>query len=344
PILKRIGELAGVEYGKDDKTDISMRIIADHIRTSTFILGDQRGCTPSNVGQGYILRRLIRRAVRNGRHLGIQGTFLAKVAEIVIDLYGAPYPELVQNKDKVFDELTKEEIKFSETLEKGEKQFEKMTFFMEKQGIKEIAGGSAFKLYDTFGFPIELTQELAAEKGFTVDVKGFNEAFAKHQELSRTAEAGQFKSGLGDHSEETTALHTATHLLHAALRKVLGDHVGQKGSNITPERLRFDFSHGEKMTKEQIQQVEDLVNDAIKRDLQVSVETMTPQEAVEKGAVAFFSSKYGEQVTVYTIGDFSKEVCAGPHVKHTGDMGHFHILKEESSSSGVRRIKAVLEK
>lgn len=344
PILKRIGELAGVEYGKDNKTDISMRIIADHIRTSTFILGDQRGCTPSNVGQGYILRRLIRRAVRNGRHLGIQGTFLAKVAEIVIDLYGAPYPELVQNKDKVFDELTKEEIKFSETLEKGEKQFEKMTFFMEKQGIKEIAGGSAFKLYDTFGFPIELTQELAAEKGFTVDVKGFNEAFAKHQELSRTAEAGQFKSGLGDHSEETTALHTATHLLHAALRKVLGDHVGQKGSNITPERLRFDFSHGEKMTKEQIQQVEDLVNDAIKRDLQVSVETMTPQEAVEKGAVAFFSSKYGEQVTVYTIGDFSKEVCAGPHVKHTGDMGHFHILKEESSSSGVRRIKAVLEK
>ena len=344
PILKRIGELAGVEYGRDDKTDISMRIIADHIRTSTFILGDQRGCTPSNVGQGYILRRLIRRAVRNGRHLGIQGTFLAKVAEIVIDLYGGPYPELVQNKDKVFDELTKEEIKFSETLEKGEKQFEKMTFFMEKQGIKEIAGGSAFKLYDTFGFPIELTQELAAEKGFTVDVKGFNEAFAKHQELSRTAEAGQFKSGLGDHSEETTALHTATHLLHAALRKVLGTHVGQKGSNITPERLRFDFSHNEKMTKEQIQQVEDLVNDAIKRDLQVSVETMTPQEAVDKGAVAFFSSKYGEQVTVYTIGDFSKEVCAGPHVKHTGDMGHFRILKEESSSSGVRRIKAVLEK
>ena len=219
-----------------------------------------------------------------------------------------------------------------------------MTFFMEKQGIKEIAGGSAFKLYDTYGFPIELTQELAAEKGFTVDVKGFNEAFAKHQELSRTAEQGQFKSGLGDHSEETTALHTATHLLHAALRKVLGDHVGQKGSNITPERLRFDFSHGEKMTKEQIQQVEDLVNDAIKRDLPVSVETMTPQEAVDKGAVAFFSSKYGEQVTVYTIGDFSKEVCAGPHVKHTGDMGHFHILKEESSSSGVRRIKAVLEK
>ncbi len=344
PILKRIGELAGVEYGKDEKTDVSMRIIADHIRTSTFILGDQRGCTPSNVGQGYILRRLIRRAVRNGRHLGIQGTFLAKVAEIVIDLYGTPYPELVQNKAKVFDELTKEEVKFSETLEKGEKQFEKMTFFMEKQGIKEIAGGSAFKLYDTYGFPIELTQELAAEKGFTVDVQGFNEAFAKHQELSRTAEAGQFKSGLGDHSEETTALHTATHLLHAALRKVLGDHVGQKGSNITPERLRFDFSHSEKMTKEQIQQVEDLVNDAIKRDLPVSVETMTPQEAVEKGAVAFFSSKYGEQVTVYTIGDFSKEVCAGPHVKHTGDMGHFHILKEESSSSGVRRIKAVLEK
>ncbi|MCF0237053.1 MAG: alanine--tRNA ligase, partial [Sphaerochaetaceae bacterium] len=231
-----------------------------------------------------------------------------------------------------------------ETLEKGEKQFEKMNYFLDKQGVKEISGGSAFKLYDTYGFPIELTEELAAEKGFTVDRKGFDEAFAKHQELSRTAEAGQFKSGLGDHSEQTTALHTATHLLHAALRKVLGTHVGQKGSNITPERLRFDFSHGDKMTAEQIKEVEDLVNEAIKKDLKVSVETMTPQEAVDKGAVAFFSNKYGEQVTVYSIGDFSKEVCAGPHVEHTGDMGHFHILKEESSSAGVRRIKAVLEK
>ncbi len=344
PILKKIGELAGTVYGQDEKTDVSMRIIADHIRTSTFILGDQRGCSPSNVGQGYILRRLIRRAVRNGKHLGIEGTFLAKVAEVVIGIYGEPYPELVENKERVYGELTAEEVKFSETLEKGEKQFDKITFFLEKQGVKEIAGGSAFKLYDTYGFPIELTQELASEKGFTVDVKGFEEAFAKHQELSRTAEAGQFKSGLGDHSEQTTALHTATHLLHAALRKVLGTHVGQKGSNITPERLRFDFSHNEKMTAEQIKQVEDLVNDAIKRDLKVTVETMTPQEAVEKGAVAFFSSKYGEQVTVYTVGDFSKEVCAGPHVEHTGDMGHFRILKEESSSAGVRRIKAVLEK
>ncbi|MCQ2398062.1 MAG: alanine--tRNA ligase [Sphaerochaetaceae bacterium] len=344
PILKKIGELAGTVYGQDEKTDVSMRIIADHIRTSTFILGDQRGCSPSNVGQGYILRRLIRRAVRNGKHLGIEGTFLAKVAEVVIGIYGEPYPELVENKERVYGELTAEEVKFSETLEKGEKQFDKITFFLEKQGVKEIAGGSAFKLYDTYGFPIELTQELASEKGFTVDVKGFEEAFAKHQELSRTAEAGQFKSGLGDHSEQTTALHTATHLLHAALRKVLGTHVGQKGSNITPERLRFDFSHNEKMTAEQIKQVEDLVNDAIKRDLKVTVETMTPQEAVEKGAVAFFSSKYGEQVTVYTVGDFSKEVCAGPHVEHTGDMGHFRVLKEESSSAGVRRIKAVLEK
>ena len=344
PILKKIGELSGVTYGSDEKTDVSMRIIADHIRTSTFILGDQRGVSPSNVGQGYILRRLIRRAVRNGKHLGIEGTFLAKVAEVVIDLYGEPYPELVQNKDRVYSELTAEEVKFSETLEKGEKQFDKMTYFLEKQGVREIAGGSAFKLYDTYGFPIELTKELAAEKGFTVDEKGFADAFAKHQELSRTAEAGQFKSGLGDHSEQTTALHTATHMLQAALRQVLGNEVGQKGSNITPERLRFDFTYHEKMTPEQIKKVEDIVNEQIKKDLKVTVQTMSPDEAVKSGAIAFFSSKYGEQVTVYSIGDFSKEVCAGPHVEHTGDMGHFHILKEESSSAGVRRIKAVLEK
>ena len=344
PILKVIGELAGVSYHDDEEKDVSMRIIADHIRTSTFILGDQRGVSPSNVGQGYILRRLIRRAVRHGKKLGIQGSFLSKVAEVVIKLYGEPYPELKDNEQKVYSELTAEEEKFSLTLEKGEKQFEKMTYFLEKQGVKEISGGSAFKLYDTYGFPIELTKELAQEKGFTVDEKGFEEAFAKHQELSRTAEAGQFKSGLGDHSEQTTALHTATHLLHAALRKVLGTHVQQKGSNITPERLRFDFSHAEKMTPEQIKEVEDLVNKAISDDLTVTCETMSPQEAVDKGAVAFFSSKYGEQVTVYTVGDFSKEVCAGPHVQHTGDMGHFRILKEESSSAGVRRIKAVLEK
>ena len=344
PILKVIGNLAGVSYHDNEEKDVSMRIIADHIRTSTFILGDQRGVSPSNVGQGYILRRLIRRAVRHGKKLGIQGSFLAKVAEVVIKLYGEPYPELRDNEQKVYSELTAEEEKFSLTLEKGEKQFEKMTYFLEKQGVKEISGGSAFKLYDTYGFPIELTKELAQEKGFTVDEKGFEEAFAKHQELSRTAEAGQFKSGLGDHSEQTTALHTATHLLHAALRKVLGTHVQQKGSNITPERLRFDFSHAEKMTPEQIKEVEDLVNKAISDDLTVTCETMSPQEAVDKGAVAFFSSKYGEQVTVYTVGDFSKEVCAGPHVQHTGDMGHVRILKEESSSAGVRRIKAVLEK
>lgn len=344
PILKKIGALCGREYGKDDKTDTSMRIIADHIRTSTFILGDQRGVTPSNVGQGYILRRLIRRAVRNGRNLGIQGAFLAEIARVVIDMYGSPYPELVENQEKVFKELTAEEEKFSETLEKGEKQFDKITYFLEKQGIKEISGKNAFKLYDTYGFPIEITKDLAAERGFTVDIAGFEKAFVDHQELSRTAAAGDFKSGLADHSAETTALHTATHLLHAALRKVLGEHVGQKGSNITPERLRFDFSHNQKMTPEEIKQVEDFVNDAIKRDLKVTVETMSPEEAVKQGAVAFFSNKYGEQVTVYTVGDVSKEVCAGPHVEHTGDMGHFRILKEESSSAGVRRIKAVLEK
>ena len=344
PILRKISELSGVKYGDDEKTDTSMRIIADHIRTSTFILGDQRGVTPSNVGQGYILRRLIRRAVRNGRKLGIQGSFLATVAEVVVDMYAAPYPEIFENKEKVYSELTAEEEKFSQTLEKGEKQFDKIVYFLEKQGIREIGGKNAFKLYDTYGFPIEITKDLAAERGFTVDEKGFEEAFSAHQELSRTAMAGDFKSGLQDHSEETTALHTATHLLHAALRRVLGPHVGQKGSNITPERLRFDFSHGQKVTPEELKKVEDLVNDAISRDLPVTVQTMTPEEAVNSGAVAFFSNKYGEQVTVYSIGDFSKEVCAGPHVTHTGGMGHFRIMKEEASSAGVRRIKAVLEK
>ena len=209
---------------------------------------------------------------------------------------------------------------------------------------KVISGRLAFRLYDTYGFPIELTMELAAEHGFTVDEKGFHEAFEKHQALSRAGAEKEFKGGLADHSEQTTALHTATHLLHAALRQVLGTHVGQKGSNITAERLRFDFTHPAPMTKEEIQKVEDLVNDAIKRDLPVTVETMTLDEARAAGAIAFFDSKYGEKVTVYTIGDFSKEVCGGPHVTHTGDMGHFHILKEQSSSAGIRRIKAVLEK
>lgn len=344
PIIQAIETLSGKKYGEDESDDMSIRIISDHIRTSVFILGDQKGLAPSNVGQGYILRRLIRRAVRHGKKLGIEGAFLSGIAKVVLSLYGEPYPELVEHEAFIFEELEKEENKFSETLAKGEKEFEKMLPNLMKGNSRVIGGRIAFKLYDTYGFPIELTKELAAEHGFSVDEEGFQEAFKKHQELSRAGAEQQFKCGLADHSELTTALHTATHLLHAALRKTLGTHVGQKGSNITAERLRFDFTHPEPMTKEQVKIVEDLVNEQIQRDLPVSVETMTLDEARAQGAVAFFDSKYGEKVTVYTIGDFSKEVCGGPHVTHTGDMGHFKILKEQSSSAGIRRIKAILEK
>ncbi len=343
-LLRGIEALCGKKYGENEVDDVSMRIIADHTRTSVFILGDQKGIAPSNVGQGYILRRLIRRAVRHAKKLGINKPFLSELSKIVISQYETPYPELAEHKAFIDHELVKEEEKFSDTLVKGEREFEKMLPNLLKGNSRVISGRLAFKLYDTYGFPIELTEELAKENGFTVDIKGFNEAFEKHQELSRAGAEQQFKGGLADHSELTTALHTATHLLHAALRKVLGTHVGQKGSNITAERLRFDFTHPEPMTKEQLKEVEDLVNEQIKRDLPVTVETMTLDEARKSGAIAFFDSKYGEKVTVYTIGDFSKEVCGGPHVTHTGDMGHFRILKEQSSSAGVRRIKAVLEK
>ena len=343
-LLRGIEALCSKKYGADEEDDKSMRIIADHTRTSVFILGDQKGVAPSNVGQGYILRRLIRRAVRHAKKLGIDKPFLSELSKIVIAQYGTPYPELVEHSEFIDHELIKEEEKFSDTLVKGEREFDKMLPNLLKGNSRVISGRLAFKLYDTYGFPIELTEELAKENGFTVDIEGFNAAFQKHQELSRAGAEQQFKGGLADHSEQTTALHTATHLLHAALRKVLGTHVGQKGSNITAERLRFDFTHPEPMTKEQVKEVEDLVNEQIKRDLPVTVETMTLEEARESGAIAFFDSKYGEKVTVYTIGDFSKEVCGGPHVTHTGDMGRFRILKEQSSSAGVRRIKAVLEK
>ncbi len=344
PIIKGIEDLTGKKYGENEDDDMSIRIISDHVRTSVFILGDQRGMAPSNVGQGYILRRLIRRAVRHGKKLGIEKAFLADLARIVLDLYGEPYPEIIANKDFIFEELNKEEAKFSDTLVKGEKEFEKMLPNLLKGQSREISGRLAFKLYDTYGFPIELTIELAKEHGFTVDEKGFQVAFEKHQEVSRAGAEQQFKGGLADHSDATTALHTATHLLHKALSVVLGDYVKQLGSNITAERLRFDFNHPCPLTKEELQKVEDLVNEQIEKDLPVVCETMTLDEAREQGAAAQFDSKYGEKVSVYSIGDFSKEVCGGPHVEHTGTMGHFKIKKEQSSSAGVRRIKAVLEK
>jgi alanyl-tRNA synthetase len=344
PIIRAIEGLSGKKYGEKEEDDISIRIISDHVRTSVFILGDQKGMAPGNVGQGYILRRLIRRAIRHGKKIGIESNFLGKLAQVVLDLYGEPYPELLEHKDFIFDELEKEEEKFSKTITNGEKEFEKMLPNLLKGNSRVIGGRIAFKLYDTYGFPIELTEELAKEHGFTVDKEGFKAAFEKHQEISRAGAEQQFKGGLADHSEATTALHTATHLLHKALCVVLGGYVKQLGSNITAERLRFDFNHPQALTKEELKAVEDLVNEQIQKDLPVVCETMTLDEARAKGAAAQFDAKYGEKVKVYSIGDFSIEVCGGPHVEHTAQLGHFKIVKEQSSSAGVRRIKAILEK
>lgn len=342
PVIARIGELSGYVYGSDEAKDRSVRIIADHVRSAVFILGDQKGVVPSNVGAGYVLRRLIRRAVRHGKKLGIDKPFLTDLADTVIDNFKGPYPELEANADKVRTELAAEEKKFSDTLRKGEAEFEKLLPNLMKNPRKEIPGRVAFRLYDTFGFPIELTEELAAENGFSVDKDGFKEAEKKHQELSRTQNVGTFKGGLAEQSEITTKYHTATHLLHQALKNVLGDHVAQKGSNITADRMRFDFSHPVPMTKEEIRQVEDIVNEQIQRDLPVTMEIMDLEEAKKSGATALFGEKYESRVKVYTIGDFSKEVCGGPHVEHTGLIGTFKIQKEQSSSAGVRRIRAVI--
>ena len=343
PIISKLTEISGIAYGGGDEADTSIRIIADHVKTSTFIIGDPRGVTPSNLGQGYILRRLIRRASRHGRKLGISGAFLAEPAQIVIDMYAHFYPELAEKAGQILNEITAEEEKFLKTLVKGEHEFEKILPNLEKNPKKQIPGRLAFKLYDTYGFPVEITEELAAEHGFTVDREGFDAAYAKHQEASKKGADKTFKGGLADQSELTTRLHTATHLLHKALRTVLGEHVSQKGSNITPDRLRFDFSHSQKMTPEEIKTVEDMVNGAIKKDLKVSVQVMSLEEAKADGALAFFGDKYEEKVKVYSIGDYSKEVCGGPHVESLGELGTFKIQKEQSSSSGVRRIRAVLK-
>lgn len=342
PVIRMIEGLSGASYGTDESSDISIRIIADHIRTSVFILGDEQSVSPSNLGQGYILRRLIRRAVRHGKKLGIEGAFLSSLVDTVIDQYQQAYPMLLEKVSEIKEELQAEEDRFSTALLKGEHEFEKLIPNLLKGPQRVIPGRIAFRLYDTYGFPLELTEELAAERGFTVDCAGFEKAFEKHQEASRAGAEKTFKGGLADHSEMTTALHTATHLLHKALRDVLGDHVQQKGSNITVDRLRFDFTHPVKMTAQEIARVEQIVNEQIERDLPVTMEVMTLEEAREAGALAFFDSKYGEQVKVYSVGDFSKEVCGGPHVTRTGTMGRFKIKKEQSSSAGVRRIKAVL--
>jgi len=402
-IIKKIEELSKKTYTSDDEYTRSFRIIADHMRTATIIIGDDRGVTPSNVDQGYVLRRLIRRSVRHGMKLEMPEGMTAEIAKVVVNQYKDVYPELKRNEEFIIAQLLLEEERFQKTLKQGMKEFDKLIFNIGRMtnavkpvvdaikagedfasqadaaakqlpprpeyqaliaclkdksdkdallkeaeaflgNLNVIDGRSAFKLYDTYGFPIEITTELAQEKGLVVDEKGFQERFKQHQETSHAGAEQRFKGGLADNTEETAKLHTATHLLHAALRRVLGDEVAQKGSNITAERLRFDFSFSRKMTPEEIKEVERLVNEYIKGAAEVVCEEMTVPEAKEKGAIGLFESKYGERVKVYTMGEYSMEICGGPHAKNTGDLVSFKIQKEESSSAGVRRIKAVIGK
>jgi alanyl-tRNA synthetase len=344
PILQRISELREEQKSKMSlSTEQEHRltcIIADHLRAATFIIAD--GVLPGNVEQGYVCRRLIRRAVRCGHELCIPDTFTTEVAQAVIARYGSIYPELEERKATILNELAREEERFRQTLVRGLREFQKSEDRLRQRGETVLAGETVFRLFDTFGFPPNLTAELAQEHGLSADLDGFNTLFKLHQERSRQANQKKFASGLVDHSDRTTKLHTATHLLHQALRDVLGTHVHQMGSNITQERLRFDFSHSKKLTTEEIRRVEEIVNQQIKRDLQVTMEVMPLQQALAHGALAFFGERYGDPVKVYKIGDFSMEVCGGPHVQHTGGMGQFRVLKAETIGQDVQRIRADL--
>ena len=356
-VIEYLEKASGKKYDEDEEARKAMRIIADHIRTATMLIGDVNGIVPSNVGAGYILRRLLRRAIRYARKLGLETTALTDVSKIYIEkIYDEAYPLLVEKEEYILSEIAKESAKFEATLATGLKEFNKCVEGIERKNAfmaqkdpsyvpeKGINGKQAFRLYDTFGFPLELTEELAEEVGYTVDADGFNEAFKEHQEKSKQQPQGAFKGGLEEQNEITARLHTATHLLNAALKSVLGDNgINQKGSNITVERLRFDFNFDRKMLPEEIKAVEDWVNEAIRADVPVTMEEMTVEEAKDKGAIGVFTAKYGDKVKVYTIGKYSKEICGGPHAAHTGELHHFHIVKEEASSAGVRRIKAILD-
>ncbi len=336
-VISLIAEISGLPYEGNEK---SMRIIADHLRTAVFISADPSGIKPSNTDQGYILRRLIRRAIRHAKRLNIDinSDWESRIAKLILDKYKKYYHELEENETIVLEVLKNEKEKFNRTLEKGLREFEKVT-----KTHENISGENAFHLYDTYGFPIELTIELASELGLSVDEVGFQEKFKTHQELSRTASEGKFKGGLAGNSEIETKYHTATHLLNAALKRVVGPDVHQKGSNITDERMRFDFSCDHKLSEEEKKQAEDLVNEWIKEEIPVSVEEMPKEQAIKSGAECMFIEKYPDIVTVYSIGDVSKELCGGPHVSNTKVLGKFKIVKEEASSAGVRRIKAILE-
>ena len=343
PLIEKIEVVSGKSYN-DEENKRAMRIISDHIRAIVIISGDDRTIRPSNTDQGYILRRLIRRLTRYAKMLGIDinSNFDEELAEIVINQFEGYYPELVKNKNEIVEMLKNEKEKFGNTLEKGIKEFEKIVLKMNEVGDKIVSGEIAFRLYDTFGFPIEITEELSLERGLTVDVTGFGEKFKIHQEISRKGAEQKFKGGLADTSEQTAKLHTATHLLLAGLKKYVSTDISQKGSNITSERLRFDFNCEQKLSPEQINQVEGFVNDIISKNITIVCEEMTLGEARDSKATGVFGDKYGEKVKVYTIGEYSKEICGGPHANNTGELVKFKIEKEQSSSAGVRRIKAVI--
>lgn len=351
PIITKIEELSGKKYGANEEIARSMRIIADHLRAATFIIGDDQGIIPSNVDQGYVVRKLIRRAIRHGKLLGINDIFCFKIAEVVIDIMHDIYPELKNNKEFIINQMVVEEEKFRKTLDNGLRELNKYLAGREIRNAKNIIfGKAAFYFYQTYGLPPEVIKEISKAKQVEVEEffdENFEQAMKKHQKMSRTAAAGKFKGGLANQSKQVIKYHTAAHLMLAALRQVLGDHVSQKGSNITEERMRFDFSHAEKMTEEEKQKVEELVNGWILADLPVSCEEISLEQAKAIGATGVFDSKYGNQVKVYTIGQganiISREICGGPHVDHTSVLGHFRISKEQSSSAGIRRIKAVLE-
>jgi alanyl-tRNA synthetase len=335
PIVEQIRSLAG------DPEPFAVRVIADHVRAATFVLAE--GIVPGNLDQPYIARRLIRRAIRYGRRIGIRGHFLGGLAEVVIGTLGDVYPEIKENEGHICMALDDEETRFQRTLRRGEREFHKAVEELQAQGKAEMPGPVVFHLYDTYGFPPELTQELAQQEGLSTDMEAYRHAFREHQERSRQSATSRFRGGLAEQSAETVKLHTATHLLQEALRRVLGPHVEQRGSNITPERLRFDFTHPQRLSDEELAAVERIVNEQIERDLDVTWEEMSVDEALAEGAIGLFGERYGEQVKVYSIDDFSREICGGPHVEHTGALGHFRIVKQESVGAGARRIRAVLE-
>lgn len=335
-VIDYLSKFANAPY-VEENIKKSYRVICDHIRASVFILSS--GITPAPVGQGYVLRRLIRRSVNHARKIAIAKQQILEVAKIYVNEYQEYYPEIKEKQDLILKELDEEIEKFSKTIQLGQKEFEKVAFYSKD---KTINGKTAFRLYDTFGFPLELTIEMAKEIGYNVDEDGYHKAFLEHQEKSRTAAAGTFKGGLSDTSDNTARLHTATHLLLAGLQTLFDENIVQKGSNITPERLRFDFNFPRKMLPEELKQLEDFVNDAIKKEIDVTCEEMTLDQARASGAKGIFANKYGDKVKVYTIGNVSKEICGGPHANNTRELKSFKIIKEESSSSGVRRIKAVI--